>query len=154
MRKIIGLVVFAALTLGGGGAWSHGHDVPFPLSDEIPFPWNSIEGTWRAEDSNLGVSFSFAVETSSEGYKVLRVQMVNLAKNRVIAQGAGFVDQGERAVSAVIKGLGHTYIVKVRAFKDDQGQQMTVLTIRPLVPGSTPAAEEDEYLLKKVSRVP
>jgi hypothetical protein len=109
-----------------------GPEVPFPLSLEIPFPWNEIEGTWEAHGPGVDALFSFEVRVDYMDRKILKVVHLD-RNNNVVATGIGIAVDDKRIVRAAMKGQNGVYMLFIRAFKNPKSvpeKTATVLTLR------------------------
>ena len=132
-----------------------GPEVVFPLKAQMPFPWNSIEGTWLAQSGNFNALYSFKIQSNAQHSRILTVVHLDPGSHRVLAQGIGLTGDDPRVVRAGMVSQGGTYWLMIRAFQDGRpghaNEVVTLLTIRPYN-----AANEDELhvVLKKVSDSP
>jgi hypothetical protein len=132
-----------------------GPEVVFPLKAQMPFPWNSIEGTWLAQSGNFNAIYSFKIQSNAQHSRILTVLHLDPGSHRVLAQGIGLTGDDPRVVRAGMVSQGGTYWLMIRAFQDGRpghaNEVVTLLTIRPY-----DAASEDELhvVLKKVSDSP
>lgn len=137
---------------------THGTEVPFPFGTEIPFPWSSIEGTWEVRDRELDAYFSFRVQRDEEGTKILKVTHIDKVTRRTFGEGAGFVNEDQKVVRAVMRASDFNYMILVRVFRDTkavtQARTATVLTIRYFGEGNPNEFREQHYILRKISKQP
>lgn len=154
------LLFILALTLGlltnpaKADVSSLGHEVPFPLSAQIPFTWNTIDGTWVGEDKDVVMYYSFQVLSDCAGSKFLKVYHIEPEYSVVVSEGRGYAYRDGKTVRAIMRGDSQ-YMLIVRSFRDERSagnpKVATVLTLRQL---STPNVDERHLILKKLSGNP
>lgn len=106
MKAMLRILIVAALMLQSS-AWAQPNyyddenpcsklqpykgDDYWPWSLAIPFPWNDIQGLWKAEYENGSTSyFSFTVVRREKEVKQIKVvQYLDLNKCEVLARGVG-----------------------------------------------------------------
>ncbi len=93
----------------------YGHEVPFPKSALIPFPWEKIEGFWEATIDEMEGVFGFTIDTS-DARRSLKVIYMNQARTQVLAQGVGYLSEDQKVIRAVIKGQKFNYVLSVGAY--------------------------------------
>ena len=93
----------------------HAQVNPWPWAKPLPFPWESIEGTWS--ESNSHYTFSFEVVENSWGSRHIKIKQVDPGSGRVIAHGVGY----ENYEGIVIAGM-----------TGGQQQKQYLLTVRLL----------------------
>ncbi len=93
-------------------------EVPWPWGSELPFPWESIAGTWSAENEKFYTWFSFEVYPSQNGANpLIRVRQVDPLTRTEVASGIGFEDN--KIVKAYMVGKDSRYFISVRAYRTD-----------------------------------
>ncbi|MCM2280492.1 MAG: hypothetical protein NDI61_01450 [Bdellovibrionaceae bacterium] len=144
------------LKILNSGVVTQGTEVPFPFGTEIPFPWSSIEGTWEVRDREVDAYFSFQVQRNESGKKVLKVTHIDKMTRKVFGEGAGFANEDQKIVRAVMRAHDFNYLIFVRVFRDTKAQTRTatVLTIRYLTNVGSSEIREQHYILRKVSKQP
>ena len=124
-------VVASADSLCDRACDPEGPEVPFPMSEQVPFPWISVEGVWSACDGDARSIYGFEIKASPEGQRSLLIQQVDILTGAILAEGVGQLGINE-SVSAVMRGERTApYVVVIRAYLDASALKV-VLTKRPL----------------------
>lgn len=145
---------------------------PFPLSAIVPFSWTTIEGIWTMKlPDKTPVNFSFAVQPTCDGRKIVQVTGFDEQSYRVTADGVGLVLANDTMVRAVMTSMTSQYMVFIRQFRmpppktgrpgaaKPASKIATVVTLRPfsgseaddvhMVARKTSALKLDQYLSKQ-----
>lgn len=184
MKKWFTAALFTVLAFMAGGycgqAFSHvnpdydtfGDDdvLPWPWGTECPFPWDDIEGVWKASKPAassegekfkgpgilLNTYYEFEV-TNMSTYETKLVQITKFnEKGQVIGTGRGYSHPHQKIVRAVIvaaQGVNMAnHRVIVRAYKQNTtlscgSELVTVLTTRSM---TNKTSSDRHYVLKKV----
>ena len=78
---------------------------PWPWADQCPFPWDKIEGRWRAVVTGRPVYFDFDVINRYEtGERFLFVSQLDRDK-KLVARGASIASGEQKGVVAVMTWL-------------------------------------------------
>ena len=134
-----------------------GPEVPFPLKEQIPVPWEKIEGTWEVPNSHPRTAYGFDLQKKQEcdGQPILRILSVDEDTGRVLARGFGLSREAGMLIRGVMKdddgdGPGASSIVIVRAFTES-GSLKVLLTVRSLTDRNGKAWH---YVLRRVADLP
>ncbi|MEY4617097.1 MAG: hypothetical protein RJB66_2057 [Pseudomonadota bacterium] len=91
---------------------SHAQVNPWPWAKPLPFPWDSIEGTWS--ESNTLYALSFKVVSNSWGSRHIRIKQIDPYNNRVIAQGVGYENSEGIVVAGMTGGQKQQFLLTIR----------------------------------------
>jgi hypothetical protein len=155
-RVIRGTLAFLAIAwlLPAVAVRDDGPEVPFPLDEQVIFPWESVQGTWDVKSDRPATRYSLEVRSESGGQKALRILEVDLSTCALSAVGSGF-SLSPKAVRGVmlqqiVFNEQRAYIVIIRAFQHGKQLEM-VLTKRSL---SDPERDVSHFMLSKQSDLP
>ena len=97
-----------------------GDDWVIPLDFPLPFPWNSIEGTWEVNNSKFSALFSFEVQTDCNNRQLLKVLQLDTKTKRIVARGIGYTNESQKQVMAAMSPTvgNSSYMLTVGAFND------------------------------------
>ncbi len=128
----------------------YGHEVPFPKSALIPFPWEKIEGIWQATVDKMEGYFAFSIDRSST-QRALKVIYWNEARTQVIAEGIGYLSEDAKVIRAVMKGPEFNYLLSVGAYSlkfSGISKTEMVTSLRPV--RKTPATLSN-FIIRRVN---
>ena len=130
-----------------------GPEVPFPLSDELPFPWQTIEGTWVATTADAELEFELQVQVDEGGRQILRVLQLDPADGTVIAEGLGISVGDREIVRAAMSGASGNFMIFVASVKNPDVLNpvpVTMLTLRSFgdINGAVP--QDTQVIIEKV----
>ena len=143
-----------------------GDALPWPWGSECPFPWDEIEGMWKATSPDqMGRQFApslgyYQFEVVSvwvSGTRVVEVTKYS-PEGEIIGKGRGYAPEGQRILRAVIltsEGLNlPNHRVIVRSYNESatascSSSLVTVLTARPM---SDDRTQETHFILTKVPK--
>lgn len=169
--KYVFIAIFSLLLVAENGAHSYapktdlpsggGDHLPWPWGTECPFPWNNIEGVWKAQKPNKRNSttvegyYEFNIVSEWEnGTHVFEVKKYS-EDGGLIGEGRGYAPKDQKIVRAIVLSPEKmdlpNHRVIVRAYKEVAtsacGKNLvTVLTARPM---SNSKEEEIHYVLLK-----
>lgn len=90
--------------------------VPWPMHLAQPFPWNDIQGLWKAEQGEYSSYFALKiVRQKSTGHRQLQVKQFDGDTCRVLATGVG-LERNEKVFAQMTSKGGVTYRVQLTAF--------------------------------------
>jgi hypothetical protein len=130
----------------------YGHEVPFPKSALIPFPWEKIEGFWEANIDEMEGVFGFTVD-KSDSRRALKVIYMNQTRTLVLAQGVGYLTVDQKVIHAFIKGPGFNYMLSVGAYSVNHAgivrtEMVTSLTPMQKIVNTRPLSN---FIIRKVN---
>lgn len=139
----------------------NGEPLPWPWGTECPFPWNNIEGLWKAQTPekrntpSVESYYEFRIINKwNSGTRVFEVKKYS-ETGILLGEGKGYAPQGQKIVRAIVLGVDGMDIpnhrVIVRAYREVSASAcgenlVTVLTARPM---SDNEDEEIHYILLK-----
>ena len=132
-----------------------GSDVPFPLDYPLPFPWNTIEGTWAVESRAYQATFSFDVQNDCNGRQILKVSQIDPDSGDVMADGMGYKIDRTEQVTAAMSGQSGSYMLYVGAYEDTHvspAKKAYVLRIVSFAGGSSELRFRIHKMSSKVAR--
>lgn len=103
---------------------------PWPWSTRLPFPWESIQGTWT--ERNAQFMFSFKVVENSAGDRHIKIKQLNAFTGDVVAQGLGLENSEMVVVASMTDGQESQFRLTVRSMQyvNTRGnQEFTGVTI-------------------------
>ncbi|MDZ4660287.1 MAG: hypothetical protein SGJ18_01575 [Pseudomonadota bacterium] len=130
-------------------------EVVFPWGTEVPFPWKQIEGTWIYEKVQNKFEFH-VIAVYEDGTRVVQVTELD-HDNQILARGLGVAGPDRRIVRAAMQSEEGSYLLLIRAFKDDKecvyGRKlMVVVTIRSMDPKSQ--TKDRNFVINKQAEEP
>ncbi|HEY8269560.1 MAG TPA: hypothetical protein VIG33_01620, partial [Pseudobdellovibrionaceae bacterium] len=92
---------------------------PWPWGFEVKFPWNEVQGIWRAEDNGKAVYFSFRrVEE-----KRVKIKQIDFATCSVIGTGQG-LERDKTLVAQIITNRSvEPYNLTIYAFNEEDSHK-------------------------------
>lgn len=91
---------------------AHAQVNPWPWAKPLPFPWESIEGTWT--ESNTLYTFSFKVVENSWGDRHVRIKQIDPNSGRALAQGVGYENSEGIVVAGMTGGQQKQFLLTIR----------------------------------------
>ena len=90
--------------------------VPWPMHLAQPFPWQDIQGLWKAQQGDFTSYFALkVVRQKSTGVRQLQVKQFDGETCRVIATGVG-IERNKKDLSQMTSKGGTTFRVQLTAF--------------------------------------
>ena len=114
MRKLLALTIMLNLfisILPPLSSHAEGQVNPWPRAKVLPFPWDSIEGTWT--DPNTRYTLSFTTVENSWGNRHIKIKQIDSSSGRVLAQGLGY-ENSDDIVRAGMSGGQSQYLLTIR----------------------------------------
>jgi hypothetical protein len=134
-----------------------GPEVPFPLSLEIPFPWNAIQGVWSARGDGIDAVFSFEVRNDSPDGKILKVTELDPKTGEVLAEGTGISIPDRKIVRAGMQGPKGIYMLFLRVYQNPNaasGSASATATVLTLSSFANDKEQPIQVVISKISDKP
>lgn len=115
MRKLLAYTIFFNLMISLSpilGGFCQAQVNPWPRATTLPFPWDTIQGTWT-EKSSL-YTFSFQVIQNSWGSRHIKIRQVDPRSGATLAQGVGYERSDYVVVAAMSGGQQKQYLLTIR----------------------------------------
>jgi hypothetical protein len=115
MKKLFVLTLFFNLMISFVpilSSVSHAQVNPWPWAKPLPFPWDSIEGTWT--EQNTLYTLSFKVVENSWGSRHIRIKQIDPVHGRIIAQGVGYENSDGIVVAGMTGGQKQQFLLTIR----------------------------------------
>jgi hypothetical protein len=119
MRKLLVISLFFNLMmtlLPFAQNLAHAQVNPWPWAKPLPFPWESIQGTWTEPTSTY--TFSFHVIENSWGQKHIKIKQAETKSGQRIAEGVGYEYADGIVVAGMTGGQQRQFLLTIRRFQN------------------------------------
>lgn len=129
--------------------------VDFPWGIEVPFPWKQIEGRWNYDNKSEDKFEFLVIAEYEDGTRVVQVTELD-GENNIKARGLGVAGPDKRIVRAAMQSEEGSYLLLIRAFKDEKqcvnGKLIVVITVRSMNAASQ--RKDQNYVITKQTEEP
>lgn len=153
MRRFFTISIFLNLLISVGPLLSSTAQAqvnPWPWAKLLPFPWDSIDGTWT--ESNTLYTFSFKMVENSSGERHIIIKQIDTSSGQVVAKGLGVENSPNVVHAAMTGGQQKQYLLTVRRLSQVycwDKQEFTGVTIE------TPDHEHiNHFQIHKIKEIP
>lgn len=108
-------------TSGGGGG---GGDFPWPWDFAVKFPWENVQGVWRAQKDGRSVYFMFRRVQP----KRIKIKQIDVNTCEVVGIGQGYERAKTVIVAQMIGQRGNPYNFTLYAFNEEDSPEPPILS--------------------------